>query len=88
VGRTLVAVVPDGDQVIAPHAAWVLPVAGQVREIFTPMVYPVAGELFAAHLSDVVGEPFFRNFSGLYDIEATPGNTIRNSRVIDRRELV
>ena len=87
VGRTLVAVVPTDDQAIAPHAEWVLPVVGNVREIFTPMVYAVSSELFAAHLSDVVGEPFFRNFSGLYDIEATLGNTIRKSRVIDRSEL-
>jgi glucosamine--fructose-6-phosphate aminotransferase (isomerizing) len=87
IGRTLIAVVPDGDRAIAPHADWVLPVVGQVREIFTPMVYAISGELFAAHLSDVVGEPFFRSFSGAYDIEATQGNTIRNSRVIDRSEL-
>jgi len=87
IGRTLVAVVPDGDDAIAPQADWVLPVVGNVREIFTPMVYAVAGELFAAHLSDVVGEPFFRRFSGPYDTEATGGNTIRNSRVIDRSEI-
>jgi len=87
IGRTLVAVVPEGDDAIAPHADWVLPVVGNVREIFTPMVYAVAGELFAAHLSDVVGEPFFRRFSGVYDSAQTGGNTIRNSRVIERSEL-
>jgi glucosamine--fructose-6-phosphate aminotransferase (isomerizing) len=85
IGRILVAVVPEGDKAIAPQADWVLPVVGQVREIFTPMVYAVAGELFAAHLSDVVGEPFFRRFNGPYD-EAR-GNTIRTSRVIERSEL-
>lgn len=85
IGRTLVAVVPQGDQAIAPHADWVLPVVGQVREIFSPMVYAVAGELFSAHLSDVVGEPFFRAFSGPYNAEK--GNTIRSSRVIERSEL-
>jgi glucosamine--fructose-6-phosphate aminotransferase (isomerizing) len=87
IGRTLVAVVPQGDQAIAPHAKWVLPVVGQVREIFSPMVYAVASELFSAHLSEVVGEPFFRRFSGAYDSTATQGNTIRNSRVIGRSEL-
>jgi glucosamine--fructose-6-phosphate aminotransferase (isomerizing) len=87
IGRTLIAVVPEGDEAIAPQAQWVLPVVGQVREIFTPMVYAVAGELFAAHLSDVVGEPFFRSFSGAYDVNATGGNTIRNSRVLERSEL-
>ena len=87
IGRTLIAVVPEGDDAIAPHADWVLPVVGNVREIFTPMVYAVAGELFAAHLSDVVGEPFFRRFSGVYDVTNTSGNTIRNSQVIERSDL-
>jgi hypothetical protein len=31
------------------------------------MVYPVAAELFAAHLSDVVGESFFRADDPRYD---------------------
>jgi glutamine---fructose-6-phosphate transaminase (isomerizing) len=79
VGRTIVAVVPEGDQAIAGGADWVLPVVGQVPEIFTPMVYAVAGELFAAQLSDVVGEPPFRRFSGAYQ----GGNTIQTSAVVD-----
>jgi glucosamine--fructose-6-phosphate aminotransferase (isomerizing) len=87
IGRTLVAVVPEGDQAIAPQADWVLPVVGNVREIFSPMVYAVAGELFSAHLSDVVGEPFFRDFSEAYDVEKYGGNSIRNSQVIERGEL-
>ena len=79
IGRTVVAVVPEGDQAIAGGADWVLPVVGQVPEIFTPMVYAVAGELFAAQLSDVVGEPPFRRFSGAYEA----GNTIQTSVVVD-----
>jgi glucosamine--fructose-6-phosphate aminotransferase (isomerizing) len=80
IGRTVVAVVPEGDQAIAPGADWVLPVVGQVPEIFTPMVYAVASELFAAQLSDVVGEPPFRRFSGAYQEGA---NTIQTSAVVD-----
>jgi glucosamine--fructose-6-phosphate aminotransferase (isomerizing) len=87
VGRLLAAVVPAGDKAIAPQADWVLPVVGQVREIFTPMVYPVAGELFAAYLAEITGEPFFRGFSGPYSVEEAGRNTIRNSRVIERSEL-
>ncbi|HEY3228956.1 MAG TPA: SIS domain-containing protein [Roseiflexaceae bacterium] len=79
VGRTVVAVVPEGDQAIAGAADWVLPVVGQIPEIFTPMVYAVAGELFAAHLSDIVGEPPFRSFSGVYQ----NGNTIQTSAVME-----
>ncbi len=80
IGRTVVAVVPEGDQAIAPGADWVLPVVGSVPEIFTPMVYAVASELFAAQLSDVVGEPPFRRFSGVYQEGA---NTIQTSAVVD-----
>jgi hypothetical protein len=52
--------------VVAPEADWHLPVRGNVREAFTPMVYAVANELFAAHLSDVVGRPFFRSDNAAY----------------------
>ena len=65
-GRQVVAIVPEGDEVVAPHAQWVLPVIGDVPEIFTPMVYAVATELLAAHLSDVIGEPFFRRNNDAY----------------------
>ncbi|GMV27789.1 MAG: glucosamine-6-phosphate deaminase [Phycisphaerae bacterium] len=85
IGRTIIAVVPEGDQAIAPQANWVLPVMGQVREAFTPMIYPVAGELFAAHLAEVVGEPFFRDFTGPYGNEVG-GNGIRASVVLESIE--
>ncbi len=76
IGRTSVAIVPEGDQVVGAAADWVLPVVGNVREAFTPMVYATATELFAAHLSDVTGEPFFRANNPRYnprvDIRDTP----------------
>src|SRR3712207_3808326 len=67
IGRTVIAVAPEGDQQIAPGADWVLPVIGEVPEVFSPMVYAVAGELFSGYLSQAVGEPPFRSFSGLYE---------------------
>jgi glucosamine--fructose-6-phosphate aminotransferase (isomerizing) len=79
IGRTVVAVTPEGDTAVAGAADWVLPVVGAVPEMFSPLVYAVAGELFAAHLSDVVGEPPFRRFSGVYQT----GNTIQTSAVMD-----
>jgi glucosamine--fructose-6-phosphate aminotransferase (isomerizing) len=80
IGRTVVAVVPEGDQAIGPQADWTLPVVGDVPEIFSPMVYAVAGELFSAHLSEAIGEPPFRRFHGIYQ---DGGNTIKSSAVID-----
>ena len=80
IGRTVIAVVPEGDQQIAAGADWVLPVVGEVPEVFSPMVYAVAGELFSAYLAQAVDEPPFRGFADVYE----PGGiTIRNSAVID-----
>lgn len=84
VGRTVVAVVPEGDTAIASGADWVLPVAGDTPEIFSPMVYAVPGEIFSAHLSQAIGEPPFRAFSGAYSEAA--GNTIRTSAVVESVE--
>jgi glucosamine--fructose-6-phosphate aminotransferase (isomerizing) len=81
IGRTLVAVVPEGDTAIAGAADWVLPVVGDVPEIFSPMVYAVAGELFSAHLSEVIGEPPFRRFHGIYQ---DGGNSIKTSAVVEK----
>jgi len=80
IGRTIVAVVPQGDTVIGSEADWTLPVVGEVPEIFSPMVYAVAGELFSAHLSELIGEPPFRRFDGVYQ---EGGNSIKSSAVID-----
>ena len=87
VGRTLVAVVPDGDGAVAPHASWVLPVVGDVDELFSPMVYPIASELIAAYLSDIMGTSFFRTDSAIYDVNQPGINTIRNSQVVGWDEL-
>jgi hypothetical protein len=76
----VIAVVPEGDQQIATGADWVLPVVGEVPEVFSPMVYAVAGELFSGYLSQAVSEPPFRSFADVY---APTGITIRNSAVIE-----
>jgi glucosamine--fructose-6-phosphate aminotransferase (isomerizing) len=80
VGRTVIAVVPEGEQEIAGQADWALPVVGEVSEMFSPMVYAVAGELFSGHLSAAVGEPPFRQFQNEYQPQ---GITIRTSAVVD-----
>jgi glucosamine--fructose-6-phosphate aminotransferase (isomerizing) len=82
IGRITVAIVPDGDQLVASKADWVLPVLGDIPEAFTPMVYPVATELFAAHLSDVIGEPFFRTDNPIYD----PRTDIRDTVIVTNIE--
>ncbi|MCB0008621.1 MAG: hypothetical protein KDE04_19285, partial [Anaerolineales bacterium] len=67
-----------GDTVVGANADWALPVVGQVKEAFSPMVYAVATELFSAHFADVIGEPFFRQDNDTYK-----GNRdIRNTEII------
>lgn len=82
IGRQVIAIVPEGDQVVAPHVQWVLPVVGNIPEVFTPMVYPVATELFAAHMSDVLGEPFFRTSNEGY----IKNNDIRKTEIMTKIE--
>lgn len=74
IGRTVVAVVPAGDKQVARHAQWVLPVAEPLPEMFSPMVYPLAAELFAAYLSAEVGEVPLRKAADGYPPD---GNLIR-----------
>lgn len=82
IGRNIVAITPQDDDVVAPDADWHLPVHGEIREAFTPMVYPLATELFAAHLADVQGKAFFRSDSPLY----TPRTDIRDTEIVESVE--
>lgn len=59
-GRRIAAVVQEGDKDIAPHADYVFPVMGQVREEFSPLVYHVAGDLFASYLTEQLGRKLFQ----------------------------
>lgn len=59
-GRRIVAVVREGDTEIAPLADFVLPVAGDVREEFSPLVYHVAADLFASYLAEGLGRMLFQ----------------------------
>jgi glucosamine--fructose-6-phosphate aminotransferase (isomerizing) len=59
-GRRIAAVVQDDDKDIAPLADYVFPVVGQVREEFSPLVYHVAGDLFASYLTEQLGRKLFQ----------------------------
>ncbi len=59
-GRRIVAVVKDDDKEIASLADFVLPVAGEVREEFSPLVYHVAADLFASYLTENLGRMLFQ----------------------------
>ncbi|HUF36991.1 MAG TPA: SIS domain-containing protein [Anaerolineales bacterium] len=59
-GRRVVAVVRDGDDEISRHADFVFPVMGDVREAFSPLIYHIGPDLFAAHLTAALGRKVFQ----------------------------
>jgi len=52
-------------------------------EMFAPVISAIPGSLFAAYRADVIGEPFFRNFTGGRSQEGGGGiSRIRTSETI------
>lgn len=81
--RRTVAVVPEGETAISQYADVTLPVIGQVRECFAPIVYSAAGELIAAARAALVGATYFRGFSGGRAVDWADGaSNIRGSHMI------
>lgn len=76
-GRRTIAIVAEDDREIGPQVDHVLPVRGQIREMFSPLVYCVATELLAAAAARGGGEPYFRQNMPAYAC----GNGIRLSRI-------
>lgn len=60
VGRRVVAIVKDGDSEVAAHADLVLPIAGEVREEFSPIVYHIPACYLASYLTDALGRMCFQ----------------------------
>lgn len=83
IGRRTVAVVPEGETAISAFADAVLPVTGQVRECFAPVVYSVAGELVSAVRAAQVNAVYFRGFEGGRTVDWADGaSNIRGSHMI------
>jgi glucosamine--fructose-6-phosphate aminotransferase (isomerizing) len=61
-GRRLIAVVNREEEVISGLADFVLPVTGDVREEFSPLIYHIAADLFASYLAEELARnPFQTN---------------------------
>ncbi len=58
-GRCIYAVVNEGDQELSALADHVLPVAGDLREEFTPLVYHIPATLLASYLAEAHGRMLF-----------------------------
>ncbi len=63
VGKRVVAVCPKSAEALVKVADRCLPLA-EVPEMYSPLVACIPGELFSAYRADVIGEPFFRDFTG------------------------
>lgn len=83
IGRQVIAVLPQGESNISQYASAVLPIAGQVRECFAPLVYSVAGELLSAARAEALGSDYFRGFGGGRTVDWADGaSRIRDSHMI------
>jgi len=64
IGRRVAAVCPPSDVGVVGAAARLLPLPNGVREVFSPVIAAIPGELFAAYRAELLGEPYFRAFDG------------------------
>jgi len=84
IGRRTVGVLPVEEQEIRQYVQHVLPVQGQVRECFAPLVYSIPGELLAAERAAALGVPYFRDFGGGRTVDWADGaSRIRDSHMWD-----
>lgn len=84
IGRSVVAVVPEGESAISQYATKVLPIMGNVRECFAPIVYSIPGELIAAERAEALGSAYFRGFGGGRTVDWADGaSRIRSSHMLD-----
>ncbi|MBX3085027.1 MAG: SIS domain-containing protein [Anaerolineae bacterium] len=84
IGRSVVAVVPEGEQAISQYAKAVMPIKGQVRECFAALIHSIPGELIAAERATALGAKYFRDFGAGRTVEWADGaSRIRNSHMIE-----
>jgi glutamine---fructose-6-phosphate transaminase (isomerizing) len=79
IGRSVVVVAPKSASELTKLGDHYFPVP-EVKEMFSPLIYSIPGELFAAYLSEAKNEPYFRGFTGGRSIEGGGGiSRIRTS---------
>jgi len=83
-GKWIVTVAPEAETGFTGLVDWQLPIRGKVAPIFPAMVYPMAAEMFAAHLADILGESYFGRSREAYQLGH---NTIRSSQILEPENL-
>ncbi len=69
IGRDGVGVLPQAEREISTFVNTALPVQGEVRECFAPLIYSIPAELIAAERAAILGTPYFRDFGGGRTVE-------------------
>ena len=83
IGRRVAAVVPEGELEITSQAEVALAVSGWMREAFSPLLCCLPGMLFADYRAGIMGESYFRGFSGGRSAEGGGGiSRIRTSDIL------
>lgn len=86
IGRRLASVAPkNSDLAQSPYKGVLFPVAGPLRECFSPLLTSLPVMLFAAYRSQLLDEPYFRAFGGGRSAEGGGGiSRIRSSQRISQ----
>jgi glucosamine--fructose-6-phosphate aminotransferase (isomerizing) len=86
IGRRLASITPvDSSLAQSPYKGVLFPVAGPLRECFSPLLTSLPGMLFAAYRAQLLDEPYFRAFSGGRSAEGGGGiSRIRTSQRISQ----
>jgi len=81
IGRSLAVISPKSASGLNKLADFHFPVP-HVKEMFSPIITAIPGELFAAYRAELIDEPYFRGFSGGRSIEEGGGiSRIRTSEI-------
>jgi len=84
IGRRLWVVAPKTCEELIQTADGHLPVPA-VKEMFSPLITAIPGEMFAAFRAEALGETYFRGFTGGRNIENGGGiSRIRTSEIWDQ----
>jgi len=79
IGRRTAAILPESEEKIAQLVDTVLPIVGDVRECFYPIVASIPGEILAAERAEAINAEYFQAFGGGREIDGEP----RTSRIYD-----
>jgi len=86
IGRNIAVAAPSRAGELAEVGSR-LPLPDRVREVFSPLVTAIPGEMFAAYRAEVAGEAYFRNFGGGRDQSGGGGiSRIRTSTIEELAE--